>query len=88
MSTTASPSPAPPSLATVLALAGRGWRVFPCRSRDKRPLVRGWQHILLGRTHWTPRHEVKAGRLKSVRIGRCIMMEPSEIRGLLEGGRR
>ncbi|SRR5579871_1481914 len=45
MSTTASPFPSAPDLAAVLALAGRGWRVFPCRSRDKTPLVREWQRV-------------------------------------------
>jgi hypothetical protein len=43
---------------------------------------------LVGRTHWTLRHDVKAGRLKCVRIGRRIMIEPSEIRRLIEEGRR
>jgi Bifunctional DNA primase/polymerase, N-terminal len=45
MSTTTSPSPPAPDLAAVLDLAGRGWRVFPCRSCDKTPLVREWQHV-------------------------------------------
>jgi hypothetical protein len=45
MSTTASPLPAAVDLDWVLALAERGWRVFPCRARDKTPLVREWQHI-------------------------------------------
>jgi hypothetical protein len=39
---------------------------------------------LVGRTHWTVRHDIKAGRLKCVRIGRRIMVEPSEIRRLIE----
>jgi predicted DNA-binding protein (UPF0251 family) len=43
---------------------------------------------LIGASHWTLRHDVKAGRLKCVRIGRRIMIEPSEIRRLIEEGRR
>jgi hypothetical protein len=27
-----------------LTYAARGWRVFPCRARDKRPLVTAWQN--------------------------------------------
>jgi hypothetical protein len=43
---------------------------------------------LVGRTHWTMRHDVKAGKLRCVRIGRRIMIEQSEIRRLIEEGRR
>jgi hypothetical protein len=43
---------------------------------------------ILGRTHWTLRHDVKAGKLKCVRIGQRIMIEPSEIRRLIEEGRQ
>lgn len=34
-----------PDLAVVLPLAARGWLLFPCRPRDKTPLLREWQHI-------------------------------------------
>lgn len=43
---------------------------------------------LVRRTHWTLRHDVKTGRLRCVRIGRRIMIEPSEIRRLIEEGRQ
>jgi hypothetical protein len=43
---------------------------------------------LVGRTHWTLRHDVKAGKLRCVRIGRRIMIEQSEIRRLIEQGRQ
>jgi hypothetical protein len=43
---------------------------------------------LVGRTHWTLRHDVKAGKLRCVRIGRRIMIEPSEIRRLIAEGRQ
>jgi hypothetical protein len=32
-------------LAAVLALAARGWRVFPCRQREKTPLLHDWPHL-------------------------------------------
>lgn len=43
---------------------------------------------LVGRSHWTLRQDVKAGRVKSLRIGRRIMIEPCEIRRLIEEGRK
>jgi hypothetical protein len=42
---------------------------------------------ILGRSHWTLRSDIKAGRLACVRLGRRIMIEPSEIRRLIEAGR-
>lgn len=38
-------TPQPDGIAAVLALAARGWRLFPCRRQDKTPLVREWQHL-------------------------------------------
>jgi hypothetical protein len=43
---------------------------------------------IIGRTHWTLRHDIKAGKLRCVRVGRRIMIEPSEIRRLIAEGRR
>jgi hypothetical protein len=43
---------------------------------------------IIGRTHWTLRRDIKAGKLGCVRIGRRIMIEPSEIRRLIEEGRK
>jgi hypothetical protein len=43
---------------------------------------------LVGRTHWTLRHDVKAGKIRWVRIGRRIMIEPAEIRRLIAEGKR
>jgi Helix-turn-helix domain len=43
---------------------------------------------LVGRTHWTLRNDVKAGKLRCIRIGRRIMIEPCEIRRIIEEGRR
>ncbi|PYV77061.1 MAG: hypothetical protein DMG96_12425 [Acidobacteria bacterium] len=43
---------------------------------------------LLGRSHWTLRLDNKAGRIKCVRIGRALMVEPQEIRRLIAEGRK
>jgi phage regulator Rha-like protein len=42
---------------------------------------------IIGRTHWTLRRDIKHGKLTCVRIGRRIVIEPSEIRRLIEEGR-
>jgi len=34
---------APSFLADALALAGRGWRVFPLKPRSKKPQIEKWQ---------------------------------------------
>jgi hypothetical protein len=39
---------------------------------------------IIGKTHWGLRLDIKAGKLKCVRIGQRIMIEPSEIRRLIE----
>jgi Helix-turn-helix domain len=43
---------------------------------------------IIGRAHWTLRRDIKHGKLKCVHIGRRIMIEPSEIRRLIEEGRK
>lgn len=42
---------------------------------------------IIGRAHWTLRRDIKLGKLRCVRIGRRIMIEPSEIRRLIEEGK-
>jgi hypothetical protein len=42
---------------------------------------------IIGRAHWTLRRDIRGGKLRCVRIGRRIMIEPSEIRRLIEAGR-
>src|SRR3989442_8977624 len=42
---------------------------------------------ILGRTHWTIRQDIRAGRLRAIRIGRRIMIEPAEVRRVIEEGR-
>jgi hypothetical protein len=41
---------------------------------------------ILGRSHWSLRLDHKAGRLKCVRIGRNLMVEPSEVRRIIDEG--
>ena len=43
---------------------------------------------ILGRSHWTLRLDHKAGRIKCVRIGRALMVEPNEVRRILSEGLR
>jgi predicted site-specific integrase-resolvase len=43
---------------------------------------------IIGQTHWTLRRDVRAGKLRCVRIRRRIMIEQSEIRRIIEDGRR
>ena len=43
---------------------------------------------VIGRAHWTLRRDIKRGTLRCVRIGRRIMIEPSEIRRLVEEARK
>jgi Helix-turn-helix domain len=42
---------------------------------------------IIGRAHWTLRRDIRAGKLQCIRIGRRIMIAPSEIRRLIEEGR-
>ena len=42
---------------------------------------------LLGYTHWSLRTWAKNGRLQCIRLGRRLMVEPAEIRRLIEAGR-
>jgi excisionase family DNA binding protein len=42
---------------------------------------------LTGLSHWTLRQYIRTGKLKAVRIGRRVLIEPSELRRLVEEGR-
>ena len=42
---------------------------------------------ILGQTHWTLRHFIREGRIRGVRIGRRLMIEPCEIRRFIEEAR-
>jgi hypothetical protein len=43
---------------------------------------------LLGRSHWTLRRDIAAGRIRCVRIGRRIMVERDECRRIIAEGRQ
>ena len=42
---------------------------------------------VLRRSHWTLRGDIKAGRLKCIRMGRRILIEKSEIERLIDEAR-
>jgi len=42
---------------------------------------------LLRRSHWTLRRDIKAGRLRCVRLGRRLLIERAEVRRLIAAGR-
>ena len=42
---------------------------------------------ITGRSHWTIRRDVLAGRIKCIRLGRRMMFEQSEIRRLIDDAR-
>jgi excisionase family DNA binding protein len=41
----------------------------------------------LGLSHWTLRQYIRDGKLKAVRIGRRVLIEPGELQRLIEQGR-
>ena len=43
---------------------------------------------ILGRSHWTLRRDALRGRIKCVRIGRALMVDPREIRFIKAHGLR
>jgi len=42
---------------------------------------------LLGLTHWTLRKYIRTGKIHTVRIGRRVLIEPSELERLIAQGR-
>jgi excisionase family DNA binding protein len=42
---------------------------------------------LTGLSHWTLRQYIRTGRLRAVRIGRRVLVEPTELAHLVEEGR-
>jgi excisionase family DNA binding protein len=43
---------------------------------------------LLGYTHWSVRQLVKSGKLRCIRFGQKILLEPSEVRRFLNSARQ
>jgi excisionase family DNA binding protein len=44
--------------------------------------------LALGLSHWTIRRYISDGKLRTVRLGRRVLVEPSECRRLVEEGRK
>lgn len=42
----------------------------------------------LGLSHWTIRHYVRKGKIRAVKIGKRVLVEPSELARLIEEGRK
>ena len=42
----------------------------------------------VGLSHWTLRAYVRQGRLRALKIGRRVLIEPSELQRLIEQGRK
>jgi len=42
----------------------------------------------VGLSHWTLRAYVRQGKIRAVKIGRRILIEPSELQRLIEEGRK
>jgi excisionase family DNA binding protein len=43
---------------------------------------------VVGLSPWTLRHWIKQGRVRSVRLGRRVLVEPQELERLIEEGRQ
>lgn len=43
---------------------------------------------MLGLSHWTLRDYIHSGKLAHVKIGRRLLLEPSELRRLVDSGRK
>ena len=41
----------------------------------------------VGLSHWTLRQYIRQGKVKAVRLGRRVLIEPSELQRLIEQGR-
>ena len=41
----------------------------------------------LGMSHWTVRFYIRSGQLRSVRIGKRVMVDPDDVLRLIEAGR-
>ena len=41
----------------------------------------------IGLSPWTLRHWIKQGRVRSVRLGRRVLVEPAELQRMVQAGR-
>ena len=44
--------------------------------------------LAIGLSHWTLRSMIRQGKIGAVRIGRRVLIEPSELLRVLESGRK
>lgn len=42
----------------------------------------------VGLSHWTLRAYIRQGRIRAVKVGRRVLIEPSELQRLIEQGRK
>ena len=42
----------------------------------------------VGLSHWTIRKFIREGKLRSVRLGKRVLVEPGELQALIEAGRK
>jgi excisionase family DNA binding protein len=42
----------------------------------------------VGLSHWTLRQYIRAGKIRGVKIGRRVLIEPAELQRLIEAGRK
>ncbi len=69
--------------------AARTLKPEPRQPTDLEPLLTIEQVApLLGYTHWSVRQLVKAGKLRCIRFGQKILLEPSEVRRFLNAARQ
>jgi excisionase family DNA binding protein len=57
--------------------------------RHAEPLAIGVKEAaaLIGLSHWVLRQYVRQGKLRAVKIGRRVLIEPEELQRLIEQGR-
>lgn len=61
----------------------------PRQPTDLEPLLTLEQVApLLGYTHWSVRQLVKSGKLRCIRFGQKILLEPAEVRQFLDSARQ
>ena len=65
---------------------------MPRRPVNQEPQIEPLKDIqeaaeILRRSHWTIRRDVRAGKIRCIRLGRRILFEPAELRRLIAQSR-
>lgn len=63
------------------------YRERSCEMNDRLSMGLFEAAKMLGLSHWTLRQWIRQGRLKAVRLGKRVMVEPNELQRLVEEGR-